>query len=164
MDRYYKVQEKITDLTGLKYMLSYYRFKEKKIVFTEGCFDLLHKGHIKFLSRASDLGEVLIVAINSDSSARKNKGANRPIQDHGTRSVIIASLGFVDHVIVFEEENAMELIDLIRPDILVRGADCIENGSVAEDVVKDKVSEIVTLDILKGYSTSAIVDKIKKMS
>ena len=164
MDRYYKVQEKITTLTDLKYLLSYYRFKEQKIVFTEGCFDLLHKGHIKFLSKASDLGDVLIVGMNSDSSARKNKGAGRPIQDHGTRSLIVASLGFVDHVIIFEEENSVGLIDTIQPDILVRGADCVENGSVSEDSLKDKVPEIVTLDILKGYPTSAIVDRIKSQT
>jgi len=164
MERYYKVQEKITDLTGLKYMLSYYRFKEMKIVFTEGCFDLLHKGHIKFLSKASDLGDVLIVAVNSDSSARRNKGSGRPIQDHGTRALILASLGFVDHIIIIEEDNSLDLIEFIQPDIVVRGADCIENGSVGEDVIKDKVPEVVTLDILKGYSTSSIIDRIKKMA
>ena len=161
MDQYYFTQDKITDIIGLRYMLSVYRFKDQKIVFTEGCFDLMHRGHIKFLAQAAGMGDKLIVGLNSDSSAERLKGKGRPIQTHGTRSMILASLRFVDHVVVFEDETPLKLIKIIQPDVLVKGGDCVEDETIGDDLVSSKGGKVVTLDVLKGYSTTSLIERIK---
>jgi len=163
MNQYYFIQDKITDIIGLRYLLSVYRFKDQEIVFTEGCFDLIHRGHIKFLTQAAGMGNILIVGLNSDSSASKLKGMGRPIQDHGTRSMILASLRFVDHVVVYEEETPMELIKIIKPDVLIKGGDCVEDETIGDDLVSSIGGKVVTLDVLKGHSTSNLIEKIKNL-
>ncbi len=145
-------------------MLSIWRFKEQRIVFTNGCFDILHLGHIDYLSRASDLGDILVIGLNTDLSVSQLKGSNRPIQDEVSRAVILASLSFVDAVVYFGEETPYELIKTVRPDVLVKGADYKPEEIVGYDIVHSKGGEIITLDYIEGYSTSAIEAKIRKHS
>ena len=158
------IQQKIfrPDEKKLKLQLATIRFRPKKIVFTNGVFDLLHLGHIDYLSKAKDLGNFLVVGVNSDKSARElGKGANRPIKDEVSRSTIMAALRFVDMVIIFDEETPYELIKLVQPDVLVKGSDYNLDEIVGSDIVTAKGGEVVTIDFLPGYSTTAIEKKIK---
>lgn len=142
-----------------------WRLKGKKIVFTNGCFDILHLGHVDYLSKAADCGDVLIVGVNSDASTKiLNKGSNRPIQDQHSRSTIIASLHFVDAVVVFDEETPYELIKLIQPDVLVKGADYKVEQIAGHDIVLKRGGEVKLVELVKGYSTSAIEARIKSGS
>jgi D-glycero-beta-D-manno-heptose 1-phosphate adenylyltransferase len=141
-------------------LLTIWKFQGKKIVFTNGCFDILHLGHIDYLAAASELGDLLIIGLNTDESVRKIKGNNRPIQDEVARAFILASLGFVDAVVYFGEDTPYNLIKTIQPDILVKGADYELKDIVGYDIVKNKGGEIVTIEFLDGYSTTAIEKKI----
>jgi D-glycero-beta-D-manno-heptose 1-phosphate adenylyltransferase len=140
--------------------LAIWRFKEKKIVFTNGCFDILHLGHIDYLTKAAELGHILMVGLNTDESVHSLKGGNRPIQDAISRAFILASLSFVDVVVYFGESTPYELIKTVQPDILVKGADYKPEDIVGYDIVSAKGGEIVTIDFLEGYSTTAIENKI----
>ncbi len=149
--------------TSLKNLLATLHFKDKKVVFTNGVFDLLHLGHIDYLSKAKDLGDFLVVGVNSDSSAKRlGKGKNRPIKDEHSRSVIMASLRFVDLVIIFNDDTPYEVIKMVQPDILVKGADYKPEDIVGYDVVTSKNGKVVTIDFLPGYSTTAIEKKIRE--
>jgi len=142
-------------------MLGVWRFQEKKIVFTNGCFDLLHLGHIDYLAKAKDLGDILVVGVNTDASVtRLNKGKNRPITDQQSRATLLASLFFVDAVVLFDEDTPYELIKTVQPDVLVKGSDYKPEEIVGYDVVTAKEGEIKTLDFLQGYSTTLIEQKI----
>lgn len=144
-------------------MLGVWRFQEKKIVFTNGCFDLLHLGHIDYLAKAKDLGDILVVGVNTDMSVtRLNKGKNRPITDQQSRTTLLASLFFVDAVVLFDEDTPYELIKTVQPDVLVKGSDYEPEEIVGYDVVTAKGGEIKTLDFLQGYSTTLIEQKILK--
>jgi rfaE bifunctional protein nucleotidyltransferase chain/domain len=137
----------------------------KKIVFTNGCFDILHLGHIEYLSKSKDLGDVLVVAVNTDNSPYfKTKGDGRPINNEITRSTILASLYFVDVVILFSDETPLKLIEDIRPDVLVKGKDYKECDIVGYDIVKSYNGQIITISITEGYSTTNIIDKIIKLN
>jgi rfaE bifunctional protein nucleotidyltransferase chain/domain len=147
---------------SLQNLLAALHFKEKKIVFTNGVFDLLHLGHIDYLSKAKDLGDFLVVGVNSDDSVKRlGKGDNRPIKDEISRSTIMASLRFIDMVIIFDEDTPYEIIKLVQPDILVKGADYKPEEIVGYDVVTAKGGKVITIDFLPGYSTTAIEKKIK---
>ncbi|MDO9254386.1 MAG: D-glycero-beta-D-manno-heptose 1-phosphate adenylyltransferase [Bacteroidales bacterium] len=141
-------------------LLAIWKFQDKKIVFTNGCFDILHLGHIDYLSAASELGDLLVIGLNTDQSVSKIKGSTRPIQDEISRAFVLASLGFVDAVVYFGEDTPYNLIKTIQPDILVKGADYKPEDIVGYDIVKNKGGEIVTIEFLEGYSTTAIEKKI----
>jgi rfaE bifunctional protein nucleotidyltransferase chain/domain len=143
-------------------MLAIWKFQGKKIVFTNGCFDILHLGHIYYLSKAKDLGDLLIIGLNTDESVHRIKGGNRPIQDEISRAMVLASLGFVDFVVFFGEDTPYNLIKITQPDILVKGADYKPEDIVGYDIVKNKGGEIVTIEYLPGYSTTGIEAKIKE--
>lgn len=162
MNNLERIQLKILNREKLENQLAYWRFKDQKIVFTNGCFDLLHLGHIDYLSKAKDLGDVLIIGVNTDDSVRRLKGESRPITDDNSRSSIIASLQFVNAVVLFDEDTPYELIKQVQPDVLVKGSDYKAEDIVGYDIVKDKGGEIVTIDFLEGYATTTIEDKIKK--
>jgi rfaE bifunctional protein nucleotidyltransferase chain/domain len=132
-----------------------------KVVFTNGCFDLLHRGHVDYLAKAADCGQRLIIGVNTDASVRKLKGPNRPIQDEQSRLQILASLQCVDAVILFDEETPYELISLLQPDVLVKGSDYTPENIVGYDVVTAKGGEVKTIDFIPGFSTSGIERKIK---
>lgn len=157
------IKHKIVSREDLLPRLNRWKFKGEKIVFTNGCFDLLHQGHIDYLSKAADLGTRLIVAVNSDDSVKRlGKGADRPIQDESSRSLIMAALHFVDQVIIFNEDTPLELIEFISPDVLVKGSDYTIENIVGHEHVIEHGGEVKTIDFLEGYSTSRIVEKIKK--
>lgn len=134
----------------------------KKIVFTNGCFDLIHPGHIDYLTRASGLGDKLIIAVNTDRSVQKLKGPDRPIQDQDARSFILAAMEFTAAVVLFDEDTPFEIIRQLKPDILVKGADYAIDQVVGADFVFQSGGSVVLLPYLKGYSTSAIEQKIRK--
>ena len=162
MNNLERIQAKIIDSDKLNNQLAVWRFKDQKIVFTNGCFDLLHLGHIDYLSKAKDLGDVLIIGVNTDDSVRRLKGKSRPITDEKSRSMIIASLQFVNAVVLFDEDTPYELIKQVQPDVLVKGSDYKAEDIVGYDIVKAKDGEIVTIDYLEGYATTVIEEKIRK--
>jgi rfaE bifunctional protein nucleotidyltransferase chain/domain len=141
-------------------LLNIWRFQGKKIVFTNCCFDLLHLGHIDYLAKASELGNILIIGLNTDESVRKIKGNSRPIQNDASRAMILASLSFVDAVVFFGENTPYNLIKITQPDILVKGADYNPEDIVGYDIVKSKGGQVATIEFLEGYSTTAIEKKI----
>ncbi len=154
------IQSRIYNKERLKPVLEMWKFQDKKIVFTNGCFDILHAGHIDYLSKAADLGDILIIGINSDESVTKLKGTGRPLQDIESRFLVLASLFFVNGVIAFDEETPYELIRFIQPDVLVKGSDYKENEIVGADVVKSRNGVVTTIPFIEGYSTSSIEKKI----
>lgn len=162
MEKLEIVNSKIVSKEELAGKLAVWRFFSKKIVWTNGCFDILHLGHIDYLSKAKDQGNILVVGVNTDRSVRKIKKPGRPITDEKSRSTIIAALNFVDAVLLFDEETPLEQIKFIQPDVLVKGSDYKAEDIVGYDIVKAKGGEIVTIDFLPGYSTTAIEEKIKR--
>ncbi|WP_059026829.1 D-glycero-beta-D-manno-heptose 1-phosphate adenylyltransferase [Gabonibacter massiliensis] len=140
--------------------LSLWRFKDEKIVFTNGCFDILHRGHIEYLAQAANLGTKLIIGLNSDASVKRLKGENRPVNDENARALALASLIFVDEVILFDSDTPYDLIDYVQPNVLVKGGDYNPEEIVGYDIVKAKNGKIITIDFVEGYSTTSILNKI----
>jgi len=134
----------------------------KTVVFTNGVFDLLHVGHLRYLQQARALGDALIVGVNSDRSVRANKGAGRPITPEAERVEILGALACVDGVVVFDEDTPHEIIAALQPDILVKGADWAADAIVGRDVVEARGGRVVRVPIEAGYSTSALVEKIRR--
>jgi rfaE bifunctional protein nucleotidyltransferase chain/domain len=157
------ISSKILDREQLRRACVVWSFKEMKVVFTNGCFDILHRGHIEYLAKASELGDVLIVGVNSDLSVHKIKGEHRPINDEISRSIILASLDFVTAVVIFDEETPYELIKTIQPDILVKGKDYKIEEIVGHDIVLAKGGKVKTIELTPGYSTTEIEQKILKL-
>lgn len=158
-----KIKSKILTPDILSFKLSIWKFRDKKIVFTNGVFDLLHLGHIEYLSHTSDLGDLLIVGVNSDASVRRlNKGPGRPINNEEQRCNLLASLFFVDAVILFEEDTPLELITQIKPQVLVKGGDYKPEEIVGADIVKANGGFVHTIPLLTGYSTTLTEERIKK--
>ena len=143
-------------------MLNIWRFQGKKIVFTNGCFDILHLGHIDYLSKAAELGNLLIVGLNTDESVRRIKGGNRPLQDEISRATVLAALQFVNIVVYFGEDTPYNCIKITQPDVLVKGGDYSPEEIVGYDIVRAKSGTIATIKYLEGYSTTAIENKILK--
>ena len=133
----------------------------ERVVFTNGVFDLLHPGHIRYLHKARALGDALIVGVNSDRSVALNKGAGRPITPQAERVELLEALSAVNAVIVFEEETPHAIIAALQPDVLVKGADWAENAIVGRDIVEGRGGKVVRIDVEPGYSTSAIINKIR---
>lgn len=137
-------------------------FREShKLVFTNGCFDILHRGHIHLLSSAKELGDKLVIGLNTDVSVKILKGKNRPVKDEITRAEILASLTMVDFVILFNEETPLELIQLLKPDVLVKGGDYKIEGIVGYDIVSSYGGSVCTIPFLEGFSSSSLIDKIE---
>ncbi len=162
MSKHQTILDKIfTTVANLQSQVKLWQKNGDTVVFTNGCFDLLHKGHVDYLAKAADLGAKLIIGVNTDASVSKLKGPNRPIQDEQSRLQILASLYSVDAVILFNEDTPYELIKAIQPDILVKGSDYKPESIVGFDIVKAKGGVVKTIDFLPGFSTSAIEKKIK---
>ncbi len=145
----------------LQDLCNHYRKNGKKIVFTNGCFDLLHLGHIQYLKEAKSLGDILIIGLNNDTSVKKIKGPNRPIKDENSRKSILECFSFVDHVILFEENTPFELIKKIKPDVLVKGGDYQLDQIVGAKLVEDNGGKVMALSFEEGYSSTALINKIK---
>jgi len=150
-------QNKILDLAVLGNRVAMWRFLNSKIVFTNGCFDILHRGHIEYLSQARDQGDVLIIGLNSDASVKRIK-EGRPVQDEKSRALVLASLRIVDAVVLFDEDTPIELIKAVNPDVLVKGGDYTEETIVGAEVVKANGGKVVTIPLVEGYSTSGILN------
>jgi rfaE bifunctional protein nucleotidyltransferase chain/domain len=160
MNKLESIQEKILSGQNLDRWLAVSRFKKRKIVFTNGCFDILHRGHIQYLAQAAELGDLLVIGLNTDESVKKLKGSSRPWLDENARALILASLGFVSAVVLFNEDTPYELIKKIQPDFLVKGGDYKVEEIVGYEVVKAKGGEVLTLALLEGYSTTGIIGRI----
>jgi len=143
-------------------LVSRLRAAGKTVVFTNGVFDLLHPGHVRYLQRARAAGDALIVGVNSDRSVQANKGPTRPIVPEDERAEIVAALACVDAVVTFDEDTPQELIAALQPDVLVKGADWAADAIVGRDVVEARGGSVVRMPIEPGYSTSAIVEKIRR--
>lgn len=156
------IQQKIQDWATIAKTVQDWKQKQHKIVFTNGCFDILHYGHIHYLAEAKTLGDQLIIGLNSAASVQRLKGVHRPINDEKTRQFLLASLLFVDAVVVFEQDTPLELIELIVPNVLVKGGDYQPEEIVGADIVWANDGEVKCLPFIKGYSTTKIEEKIKK--
>lgn len=150
----------ITTNEKLNSLLEKWSDQHDKIVFTNGCFDIVHKGHIDYLYKASLLGTKLMIGVNSDSSVQAIKGPNRPVQDESSRMYVLASLEFVNAVVLFNDSTPLNLIKKVRPDVLVKGADYKPEEIVGYHEVTSWGGEIHTIEFLEGYSTSKIIRKI----
>lgn len=133
----------------------------QRIVFTNGVFDLLHPGHVRYLQEARALGDLLIVGLNADASVRRNKGPQRPINSEGERAEVLAALTSVDAVVIFDEDTPAEIIRLVQPDVLVKGEDWAPDQIVGRDTVEARGGRVVRVPVEQGYSTTAIVERIR---
>jgi len=135
----------------------------KKVVFTNGCFDIVHLGHVNYLEKARNLGDFLVVGLNTDSSVSRIKGPSRPVCDEKSRSRVMASFGFVDAVVFFDEPTPKELIEAIKPDILTKGKDYTVENIVGADFVINAGGKVETIPLINGYSTSSVINKIQQI-
>lgn len=155
------IQHKIQPAASAAATVAGWRLRSGKVVFTNGCFDLMHPGHLNYLAQARALGQHLVIGLNTDDSVRRLKGAHRPIMDEDARALLLASLSFVDLVVFFDEDTPLKLIQTLRPDVLVKGADYKEEDVVGAKEVRAWGGEVALLPFVEGYSTSAIEAKIK---
>lgn len=139
------------------------RASGQRVVFTNGVFDLLHPGHVRYLQDARTLGDLLIVGLNADESVRRNKGADRPINTEAERAEVLGALACVDAVVVFSEDTPADIIRLIQPDVLVKGADWAEDAIVGRDTVEARGGRVVRVPVEPGYSTTSIVERIRSV-
>lgn len=157
-----EVHKKLMDPLHLKEQLKKWRDQGCKIVFTNGCFDLLHLGHVDYLSRAADFGDKMIIGLNTDRSVSSLKGPSRPINDERSRALVLAALSCVSAVILFDEPTPLELIRLVNPDVLVKGADYSVENIVGADIVIAGGGSVKTIPFVDGYSTTAIEQRIRQ--
>lgn len=164
------IQSKIFTPVQLVKAVTVQRFKSEKIVFTNGCFDIIHRGHIHYLAKAADMGNYLVVGVNSDASVKRlGKSATRPLQDEQTRALIMASFHFVGAVVIFDQDTPLEIIQLIKPEVLVKGADYDADEKdaknkkyiVGSDVVRANGGKVETITYLENFSTTGVEEKIK---
>jgi D-glycero-beta-D-manno-heptose 1-phosphate adenylyltransferase len=157
-----KTAGKIKSVTEAKATVKAWQGENLQVVFTNGCFDLLHLGHVDYLEKARNLGHRLIVGLNTDDSVSRFKGPERPLQDQHSRARILAALQFVDLVVLFNEDTPLNLISELVPDILVKGSDYLAENIVGADVVKSAGGKVETIEFVLGYSTTKIIEKIKR--
>lgn len=154
---------RVVDLVNLRRLCNIWRMKGDRIVFTNGCFDILHRGHVEYLQDAAALGDRLIIGVNSDASVRRQgKGADRPINDQESRAKVLAALRLVDAVVLFDEDTPLELIKAAAPDVLVKGGDWSEDRIVGADIVRTRGGEVRSLKLVEGFSTTALVERIRR--
>lgn len=146
----------------IKSLIADWSDQGQDIVFTNGCFDILHKGHIDYLYEASKLADKMVIGLNTDASVSAIKGDGRPVNNNDARSLIIAALGFVDMVVFFDEETPKELIEVVQPDVLTKGSDYVAEDIVGYDTVMAKGGKVITIDLTEGFSTTGLIERIKK--
>ncbi len=155
---------KIVTEKELLQKLNVWRLLGKTIVFSNGCFDILHAGHIASLSEAAQHGDVLVIGVNADVSVKKIKGGNRPLNDENSRSLLLASLSMVDAVIIFSEDTPLEIIKMIQPNVLVKGGDyAIDQIAGSKEVIAGG-GKVIINPVINGFSTTSIIQKIKKLN
>ena len=155
------LNSKILDKERLLVKLSDWKEENKKIVFTNGCFDLIHLGHIEVIARSADLGDILIIGVNTDNSIKRLKGPNRPIVEEISRAKQLAALEFVDAVVLFDQDTPIDLIKMINPNIITKGGDYNTDQVIGNDIVTQNDGEVVIIPLTQGYSTTSILEKIK---
>lgn len=167
-DRFKHVTSKISDIASVRRTMEGWRLRGDRVVFTNGCFDILHKGHVTYLAKAASLGERLVIALNTDDSVkRQGKDENRPINPEDARSLVLASLGFVDAIVFFNEDTPLDVINSLEPDILVKGADYDPDETdpaskkyiVGSKEVRERGGSVQAIDLVAGFSTTAIIAK-----
>ena len=157
-----KVREKIITTDNLALKVSQWKKNKMKVAFTNGCFDILHLGHLEILTKSKEFGDRLIVAVNSDESVRKLKGKERPINDFQTRSNMLASFSFVDYVVEFSDDTPKKLIQIIKPDFLIKGGDYKKKDIVGNDIVSSYGGETIIIPLIDGLSSTNTINKINK--
>jgi len=171
MSRLTYLQSKIVSLDEAKRRVAMWHMKGDRVVFTNGCFDILHQGHVTYLAEAAQLGDRLVVALNTDASVRQQgKGDDRPVNNEEARGIVLAALGFVDLIVYFEEQTPLDVISELLPDILVKGADYDPNETdpsskryiVGSDIVRRNGGDVVAIDLVEGFSTTSIISRLKK--
>ncbi len=156
--------KRVVDLVQAQRLCNIWRMKGDRIVFTNGCFDILHRGHVEYLQEAAALGDRLVIGLNSDASVRRqNKGPERPLNDEQSRAKVLAALRLVDAVIIFDQDTPLELIQALGPDVLVKGGDWSEDRIVGAELVKARGGAVHSLKLVDGFSTTALVDKIRRV-
>jgi len=163
MTRHDSILRKIIEPIELPFELARWRFQGKRIVFTNGCFDIVHLGHVDYLSKAADLADILIIGLNTDASVRKLKGPGRPLNNEMARAKLLSSFFFVSAVVLFDEDTPYNLIKTIQPDILVKGSDYKAEDIVGYDIVQARNGRVVTIDFLEGYSSTGMMEKLKSL-
>ena len=162
MNNLRNIKSKIYSLSNLKIQSDKWKENGEKTVFTNGCFDLVHRGHVEVLANIADLGDRLIIGLNSDSSIKNLKGENRPIIDENSRAILLASLQFVDAIIFFSDESPHKLIETLVPDILAKGGDYKVTEIAGHEVVLENRGEVILVPFIDGFSSTNIVEKIKQ--
>lgn len=157
----YKIGNKINTYDSIETLAKQWKNEGLTIVFTNGCFDILHYGHLHYLAAARDLGDRLVVGLNSAASVSRLKGAHRPLNDELTRQYLLAALSFIDAIVVFEEDTPIELIKRVKPTILVKGGDYALDQIVGADIVIENGGQVMSLPFVEGYSTTNLEQKIK---
>ena len=153
-------KKKIKDIKTIKSIVDRLKTRGKRVVFTNGCFDILHVGHIRYLRKARNLGDTLVVGLNTDRSVRQIKGEKRPIVPQGERAEVLAALEFVDYVVLFDEPDPFSLIEKVKPTILVKGADWPKDKIVGRDVVEKAGGRVVRIPLVPGASSTGVIEKI----
>lgn len=161
MNNLKEIENKILDEERLSLWLDDCRKNNKSIVFSNGCFDIIHRGHIEYLAKASDLGDKFIIGLNTDASIKRLKGPSRPINNQDARAIVLAALQFVDAVVLFDEDTPYNLIKAVQPDVLVKGNDYKPEDIVGYDIVTAKGGVVTTVELVEGYSTTGTIDKMK---
>ena len=156
-------ESKIYTLENLQKQVKNWQSEGNRIVFTNGCFDIVHLGHIDYLEKARNLGDKLVLGLNTDDSVKRLKGENRPVVNEYARSRMMAAFEFVDVVVLFDEPTPQELIEAVKPNILVKGDDYTVETIVGADFVIAEGGEVKTIPLVKGYSTTSLIEKIKKI-
>ncbi len=156
------INSKIIPFNKIAESIKSVRLNNKRIVFTNGCFDILHRGHIAYLNQAYEQGDILVIGLNSDSSVKRLKGEERPINKQEDRAFLLAALAFVDYVVIFEEDTPYNLIKEVMPDILVKGGDWKPEQIVGSDIVLANGGEVKSLRFETGYSSTGIIERIKQ--
>ena len=154
------IKNKLLSREALETKLAEWRSAGETIVFTNGCFDILHRGHVEYLAQAADLGDKLIVGLNTDASVKRLKGESRPVNDEKSRALLLSALQFVDAVVLFGEDTPYELIKQVLPDILVKGNDYKPEEIVGYDIVTAKGGKVLTIDLVEGFSTTNIISRM----
>lgn len=162
MDQSDIIRQKIYNQENISEILAYWKFKSKKIVFTNGCFDIIHRGHIEYLAKAASMGDVLMIGLNTDASVRRLKGEGRPVQDQYSRALILASFFFIDAVVFFDDDTPANLIETVQPDVLVKGGDYEPDKIVGADTVQKKGGLVTTIPFVDGFSTTSILKSVIK--
>ena len=157
-----KLNNKIYSLEELENKVNAWKQAGEDVVFTNGCFDIIHRGHIEVLAQTADLGDRLIIGLNSDTSIQKLKGKNRPIIEEQSRAILLASLEFVDAVVIFSEDTPLKLISALLPDVLAKGGDYEIETIVGHEIVQQNGGKVKLVPFVDGFSSTTIIEKIKK--